>query len=269
METTTKAPPKKKAKSIPKPKKEKRFCFLDLPAELRDMIYDITLADANGVSIMGQQSNYRHIARRGKVFPSEAYQSYRRRSRGYLTSGSQELSPISTDFVPALLAVNKQINAEAINYLYGHDFIFADPTALHSFLATIGPRNQQRLNDIAIMAWGHSGVGKGNNHSSLTLLAGATQLKALRLSCDVRYYSSKPQYVARRVFLDAHWFLEAYGAANGRKDAAVDIFHLKDENFQDHYWAGQPVDKNTAAERFRTELRSLLGVETPKGKSRA
>lgn len=233
------------------------------------MIYEMTLADANGVSIVGQQSNHRHIARRGKVFAPEAYHhGFRRRSRRYLSSGSQELAPISTEFVPALLAVNQQINAEAINYLYGHDFIFADPTALHSFLATIGLRNQQRLTDIAIMAWGHSGVGKGNNHASLTLLAGATQLKALRLTCDVRYYSSKPQYVARRVFLDAHWFLEAYGAANGRKDAGVDILHLKDENFEP-YWQGQQVDKKASGQRFKTELRNLLGVNTSKQRSRA
>ena len=256
-------------KTTPKyKKKEKSVRFLDLPAELRDMIYEMTLADTNGVSIVGQQYNYRRIARRGKVFAPEAYHRYGRRSRGYLNAGSQEISPISTDFVPALLAVNKQINAEAINSLYGHDFIFADSTALHSFLAAIGPRNQQRLTDIAIMAWGHSGVGKGHNHSSLTLLAGATRLKALRLTCDVRYYSSKPQYVARRVFLDAHWFLEAYGTANGRRDAAVDILHLKDENFQS-YWGGEKVDKKAARQRFKTELRSLLGVETSKRKSRA
>lgn len=227
------------------------------------MIYEMTLADANGVSIVGYQYNHRHVARRGKVYRPESYRRYGRRSRGHLSHGSKEMSPISTSFVPALLAVNKQISAESINYLYGHDFIFADPTALHSFLTTIGLRNQQRLKDLEIMAWGQSGVGKGNNHASLTLLAGATNLEALRLTCDVRYYSSKPQFVARRVFLDAHWFLEAYGAANGRKDAAVDIIHVKDSNFE--RWGGQ-VDKDAAYKRFETELRSLLGVKAPKKK---
>lgn len=260
---TTKVPSKKKVRVVKKPTKEKRFRFLDLPAELRDMIYELTLTDANGVGIVATQAGHRHIAIRGKVFTEQDLE-YRRYSRfKQAKEGAAELAPISTYFVPALLAVNKQINAEGINYLYGQDFIFKDTTALHSFLAPIGTRNQQRLTNIEIMSWGHTGVAKGNNHAAFTMLAGATNLKSLKLMCDVSYWSNNPVRVANRVFGEAHWFLEAYGAANGRKDAAVDILEVDDSSFKLHFWRGD-IGKDVKAEfnRFKTALSALLGVKT-------
>jgi len=229
------------------------------------MIYDMTLADANGISITVCQSGYRRVAHRGPVYPPESYERriYRGRS---LKDNQAEVCPISTSFVPALLAVNKQINAEAINYLYGHDFVFENTTALHSFLAPMGPRNQQRLSSIEIMAWGNSGEAKGHNYSGLTLLAGATNLKSLRITCDVSYWSNQPGRIAARVFRDGHWFFEAYGAANGRKDAAVDILELDKSNFV-HWYRAQPTDMSVSVERFKVSLRGLLGVKMT-GKSR-
>lgn len=243
-----------------KPKKVEVFRFLDLPAELRDMIYEMTLSDANGLSIVSNQSGYRHIARRGPVYPMEYYlRGWRRHFRVTGERAYQQVSPISTRFVPALLAVNKQINAEAINFLYGHDFAFSDSTALHSFLATIGICNQRRLTNVEVKSWGQTGAAKGNNHASLTLLAGATNLKSLTLACDVTVYSRKPSRIAARVFGDAHRFFEAYGAANGRKDAAVDILELDESSFASYGQTRVP-DLEERVGRFKDGLRSLLGV---------
>lgn len=229
------------------------------------MIYELTLADANGVSIVGHQWGYRRVARRGKVFPPEAYARRTYRTR-YLKANQRELCPVSTKFVPALLAVNKRINAEAINYLYGHDFVFENTTALHSFLAPMGPRNQQRLTSIEIMAWGKSGEKQGHNYSGLTLLSGATNLKSLRITCDVSYWSNQPGRIAARIYRDAHWFFEAYGAANGRKDAAVDILEMDESNFR--MWRGsQAVETSELVELFKVSLRGLLGVKKT-GRSR-
>lgn len=223
----------------------------------------MTLADPSGVAIVATQAGHRHVAVRGQVYaPKDLY--YRRSYRPLSPKqGAKELAPISTTFIPALLAVNKQINAEGINYLYGQDFVFKDTTALHSFLAPIGNRNQQRLEKVEVMAWGQSGVSKGNNHSALTLLAGATNLKSLRLNCDVSYYSTNPARIANRVFADAHWFLEAYGAANGRKDAAVDILELDDSNFR-HSWKPKTRDREILLQHFKTALSVLLGVKPSK-----
>jgi hypothetical protein len=266
QKTTKKAPPRKKIKATPKPKtkKEKSFRFLDLPPELRHMIYEMTLADSNGVSIVGHQSGYRQVAIRAPVYPMEHYmRRWIRYRHGHDNRNYQQVSPITTTFVPALLAVNKQINAEGINFLYGHDFAFSNSTALHSFLATIGADNQRRLNNIEVKHWGQSGAAKGHNHASLTLLAGATNLNSLILACDVSVYSHKPARIAARVFSDAHRFLEAYGAAHGRKDAAVDILELDESNFAD--WGQTKVaDPEKLIGQFKSYLRFLLGVKVTK-----
>lgn len=226
------------------------------------MIYELTLTDPNGVGIVAGQAGHRHVAVRGEVYANHDFEYrpyYTRRPK----HGAVELAPISTTFVPALLAVNRQINAEGINYLYGQDFVFKDTTALHSFLAPIGTRNQQRLENIEVMAWGRSGVSKGNNHAALTLLAGATNLKSLKLMCDVSYWSNNPTRIANRVFADGHWFLEAYGAANGRKDAAVDILEMDPSNFI-HSWRPNTEDGEVLIQRFKTALSALLGVKASK-----
>lgn len=247
-----------KAKKTPKAKEPKPFRFLDLPPELRDIIYEMALTEHNGVSIIACERRYRHSVRRGEVYVPEAYR------RGYfkkrLLPDQQELSPIETKFIPAMLALNKQINAEAITYLYGHDFVFQNSAALHCFLATVGPRNQQRLINVDIMDWGREGAAKAMNYSSMALMAGATNLKSLRFLCDVGYWSTRPHRVARRLFRDAALFLEAYGRANGRKDAAVDIIHVSETSFQHWRW---PQSDSTAGadEPFKLELRRLLGVD--------
>lgn len=252
-----------KAKKTPKAKEPKPFRFLDLPPELRDMIYELALTDRNGVSIVACERGYRHSVRRGEVYVPEAYRrGYFRQKR--LLPDQEELPPIETKFIPAMLALNKQINAEAINYLYGHDFVFQNSAALHCLLATVGPRNQQRLINVDVMDWGREGAAKAMNYSSMTLLAGATNLKSLRFLCDVGYWSIRPNRVARRLFRDAVLFFEAYGRANGRKDAAVDILHFGDVSF--HTWAPQHQSPADAHESFKFELRRLLGVNavTPK-----
>ena len=123
--SSKKAPLKKKIKPTPKPKKEKPFRFLDLPPELRDMIYEMALTDVNGVGIVAKTRGYRRTAGRGPVYASY---SYRRSGWGWgrrqLKHDSTSVVDAETKFVPALLAVNKQINLEGINYLYGQDFVF-------------------------------------------------------------------------------------------------------------------------------------------------
>jgi hypothetical protein len=225
-------PPKKKARATSRPK-VKGFRFVDLPPELRDMIYEVTLADANGVSVIARSLIHRTVPCRGQVYAPESYKEYRCRYRR-LKVDSKEVAPISTSFVPALLAANKQIHCEAISYLYGHDFIMTDSTALHSSLACIGFRHQQRLSSIEIMGWGRSGEAKGHNYSSMTLLAGATKLKSFKITCDVSVNSKKPGSIAARIYREAHWFLETYGA--------------------------EPTTPEEWAQSFKVALRNLLGI---------
>lgn len=217
------------------------------------MIYEMALFDHNEVSIVVRTRAHRQKPLRGPVYIEGDYNPARWNRRRYVKSGSDELSPISTMFVPALLALNKQINAEAINYLYGHEFTFENCFALTEFLAMIGLRNQQRLHTVKIVDWGsRSAASKLSNHTALTMLAGATNLESLVLDCAISGRTMSK--MAKDLYRDGHHFLAAFGAANGGKDAAVDIIEVNDINFP--VYGGQAT-KEEQIKTFQKHLRAL------------
>lgn len=228
-----------------------------MPPELRDLIYEMAFVDPNDVSIVTKTRGHRQKVLRGTVYDEADY----RHSYGmhrHVKAGSAEVSPISTTFVPALLAVNKQIHAEAINYLYGHKFTFENFIALIEFLTVIGQRNQQRLSTVRVVHWGSGrGASKLANHCGLTMLSGATNLKALELNGTVD--TRGPAQLAKQIFREGYHFVQAYGAANGSKDAAVDIIHLSDAAFK--FWRQR---KSATIEEhrqtFKHQLRALANT---------
>lgn len=66
---------------------------------------------------------------------------------------------------------------------------------------------------------------------------------------------------------NAHFFLEAYGVANGRRDAAIDVIQI-DEDVFDRFYTGMYRNGTVAKEPtfeenkvlFRAELCRLLGA---------
>ncbi|KAM0716678.1 hypothetical protein Q7P37_008123 [Cladosporium fusiforme] len=255
--TPKKLPKKKKARhtrSRQQPE-QKPFPFMELPPELRDMIYEMALTDVGGISIVAKTKAYRRDAHRGEIH--DQYSSYGDDNNG--------ITPKTRSLVPNLLAVNKQIHNETVNMLYGQKFFFKDTDALHRFLAIIGLRNQQRLLHLDVTNFCTGRNTRALNHCAFMSLAGATNLKTLRLHNDYWYYSSAKGF-ARGLYSDAHYFLEGYGAANGRKDAAIDILQLDDRNFESfHGYSRRPaanapttVEENRAV--FRQQLCRMLGA---------
>jgi hypothetical protein len=181
-------PKKKKLKAAPKAKKQKPFRFLDLPQELKDMIYEMALTDVNGVAIVAKTKGHRRTAGRGAAYDKDSYQctyGWGWHSRRRLKANVQPVVATDTVFVPALLAVSKQIHSEAIDYLYGQDFVFQEANALHQFLAVIGLQNQQRLTYLEVLSWPTRGASKTANYAAFTLLTGATNLQSLTISCTL------------------------------------------------------------------------------------
>ncbi|TKA60855.1 hypothetical protein B0A55_11773 [Friedmanniomyces simplex] len=259
----------KKAKGAAKPKKnEKPFPFTRLPAELRDHIYELALTDDDGITLISKTKHYRRTVGPGPIVDNDNggwhYDRRRRRRHAIRLSQSQESQgpPARNGLTPALLAVSKQLHAEGINYLYQQSIILEDTYALHSFLATIGS-NRLRVTDLTVKAWGTSrGAHKAMNFCSFTLLAGCTTLKKLFLDCTLGWRRD-PKGLARQIYRDGLYFLEAYGAANGGKGAAVDILELSDANYdKTQGWArNQTVlpEKDGFKEQCQGELKRLLG----------
>ena len=176
-------------------KPSKPFPFLSLPAELRDYIYELALTDGDGISLVSKTKAFRRtIARsRAALYNDEA------------------TVPAYNSFIPNLLAANKQIHSEGIGYLYQQRIVLEDTMALHTFLAAIGPTNRLRLSNVTVRSWGHGrGTHKAMNVAALTLLAGCTNLKVFNLDCRIGWLRT-PRDLARQLYRDGHYFLEAYG----------------------------------------------------------
>lgn len=236
---------------------------MELPPELRDMIYEIALTEADGISIVSKTKAYRRTVCRAANYDSDSCR-YLRQGTTCQTTGDEIKMKV---LVPNLLAVSKQIHNETINMLYGHDFAFEDTDALHRFLVGIGPRNQQRLRRIEVKSFCTGRNTRAINHCAFMSLAGATNLKTLILNNYEFRHCSSPKGLARSIYSNAHSFLEAYGAAHGRKDAAIDIIELDEDLFDSFYSYRRHVDaakqptfeENQAV--YRAELCRLLGAQ--------
>jgi hypothetical protein len=184
--------------------------------------------------------------------------------RGVSDADSDSALTTLPTLVPNLLALSHQIYSEAQPFLYRMNaFVLEDTTALHSFLATVGPRNSVLLADVTIKEWGYSKAHKALNHPAFTLLVNAVNLRRLHLDCRL-HWRSNPKSVAMQIYRDGFHWLEAVGVAKGKFDAAVEIIELLPENLDGSNWygpgSGRPA-KPTHEEQmklFRNELTKLL-----------
>lgn len=163
-----------------------------------------------------------------------------------------------------ILLLNREIYAEAQPILYASNaFAVEDTTALHAFLANIGPKNCATIADVTISGWGYTKAHKALNHPAFTLLANAVNLTRLHIDCRISW--SGPKHAARQLYRDGFHWLEAMGVAKGNFDAAVGIIEIQEihgDNFNQYYRYGvEPKEKPTEEElleEFRGELRKLL-----------
>lgn len=165
-------------------------------------------------------------------------------------------------FVPNLLAVSKEIHAEAASFLYTQPIVVADNYALLALLNQIGPNHIKMLRDISIREWCGGRAHKSINFPAIAMLTPATELRRFNVACQVGYFGSygwrggKTQEiahrVARKIFRDCYPFLEAYGKAKGDVTAGVDIIEINEKNF------GWSKDAEKELPVFKEELRRLL-----------
>ncbi|KAL8820640.1 MAG: hypothetical protein Q9223_001184 [Gallowayella weberi] len=206
--------------------KKKIFPFTLLPSELRNKIYAYVLVHDHELSLISWAYQTR---RRVKLVATNPYQKSRKRGRwGYYNYASGKVTKKPS--LPVQFALlNKQTYAETQPILYGANrFAFEDTKALLVFCGNIGPNNCALLKQLSIESWGrhHLRVDSFAKYAAFTTLASAVNLTCLDIGCAVsvgRGTWGDGQKVATVFYRDAHLWLDAFGKANGRFDAAVDI----------------------------------------------
>lgn len=223
---------------------------MSLPAELRNQIYVLALTDPNNcICLVSKTKRYRRTVQ---------LVSYKRDDyRPHTPSQSSESTDDVTlpDLVPNLLLLNKAIYAESQPILYaGNTFAVEDTTAMHAFLAKIGPRNRATITELRVLGWGYTKAHKALNHPALTMLVDAVNLEHLDLYCQIGW-GGGPKKIAKQLYRDGFYWLEAVGTGKRKFDAAVDIIEIPDEYLTRNGCCPNPDELR---EEFRAELRRLL-----------
>ncbi|THX08526.1 hypothetical protein D6D18_01672 [Aureobasidium pullulans] len=162
----------------PEPADNEKFPFLELPAEIRNMIYSYVL-ERPGCSIYIQGKHTGIIDTRWRK------------------EGGQWLQRSEISYSTSLMRVNKQINVESTPYLFSrHMFEFPDTTMMQRFLDYIGPKRVESLVSVRVDTQYRTTAKK-----AYKLLAPATSLTKVELSAfQFRGYH-------RSYTSNWHWYL--------------------------------------------------------------
>lgn len=135
---------------------------------------------------------------------------------------------------------------------------------MHTFLATIGPKNRATISDLTISGWGYTRAHKALNYPAFTMLAGAVNLTRLHINCNIAELGG-PKRQARVLYRDGFGWLEAVARAKGKFDAAVDIINIPARYMNHHSYVGAregtkewEKSKEESKKIFNAELRKLL-----------
>ncbi|KAI4728971.1 hypothetical protein E4T49_03200 [Aureobasidium sp. EXF-10728] len=276
-----------RAKQTKRPRKEKPvrpFPFLSLPNELRNKIYLLALEDPDGMTLKEGWRAYRRVPQRGQFYSNNTKDRYEELAnlnfgRCVDSQGPDLQNQAVCTLVPSLLAVSKQIYAEAAVILYAQPLHFENTTALHSFLAPLSSQTASLIRNITIHAyvtWGR-GIRKAMNVSALTLLRSCSNLQKLRIEAfdDYQHWGSygrarpsaqeagkrEGSRIAQQVYREAAFWLDTINA-----DKALQILDLKGLQRGTHFHpVRDPEEYNRAVEILRLanvayadELTSLI-----------
>ena len=210
------------------PTKHSYFDFLALPPEIRNVIYELALTGPQGVLLGPVTKNHRQVV--GRVYPRTAEPVFR--SRGLSQDFCDSITH-KVDLVPNLLAVNRQVHAEAAGYLYQQRLHFLDSRALYAFASTIGQQALEHLRKVAVYKWNKPTA----DNAAMTALAPATSLLSFWIVADLRPRYTMPDHklakkVALKLWRDMHFFIKAYGRAAGCEAAALPVIELAGKNFE-------------------------------------
>ena len=159
------------------------FTFLQLPAEIRNRIYDLLLR-----------------------VPGQLHPSTDRPSSMAKNVKNRRSTPPPLESALSLLAVNKQINDEAVGIFYHRNaFEFYFPTQLHAFILSLGPQRLSFLRDITV--YYHNNKSGGIDLIDLTFPM-LKQLSGLRRLHVILRDGLERKITNNRWFVNSGWHME-------------------------------------------------------------
>jgi hypothetical protein len=183
----------------PEPEEHEKFPFLDLPAEIRNIIYSLVLErPGNHIHLSGKHTGIINAL--------------------WLGPKRNDTSRIHGTYSTSLMRVNKQINLESTPYLFSrHTFEFTDSTMLQRFLEYIGPERTKSLVSVqvntqyAISTW-----------QAYSLLSSAVALTKLEIQ-SMYYYYRNPHFDWSSVLLP---FVQSLCSTGRSRDDVLDIITI-------------------------------------------
>lgn len=231
---------------------------MELPAEIRNMIYSYALTDSSGINFVAVHKHRRRTTERvSKDLMSQhmgshwAYGGVRANDKPCDEHGEPNVLAAS------LLAVSRQIYHETRDILYSNEFRFLDSIALYSFLINLGPVNAKYLKTIRLLGWGYGRGTQGYNHACFSVLVWATNITAFHIDARLGWHRATCRG-AQQFYRNAFPWLEAFGTAKGRADAAVDVLQFS-EDWLDGIPHSQSLKQKIDA--FKAMLSSLLNAQ--------
>ncbi|KAK6006563.1 hypothetical protein QM012_006973 [Aureobasidium pullulans] len=215
----------KKGKKVKKIK-EVPFRFMDLPPEIRIMIYKACLVEpANNLSYANKTSGYDIV--RGSL-----KRSTNRWGAWVYRLERDRWDTNRTALQPVILRINKAIRDEALPYLYAQPFYFTTTHTFQLFFARISPANRMLLRDVFIDGWTDTKHARVKDAQIIfSLLMSATNIRSLRLGCrpasptdGTRGHTSKFSY---DFWHDIEYWADAMDAAHGKGAAKAALSFTK------------------------------------------
>ncbi|KAI4740354.1 hypothetical protein E4T50_09190 [Aureobasidium sp. EXF-12298] len=232
-----KAQQKKKAAKKGKKKKAKKikdvpFPFMELPLEIRFMIYKACLVESARELSFVSKSTSRDVFRGTMKRSNHRHYGYT-----YKTKRERSNDPNRTALQPVILRVNKAIRDEALPYLYAQTFHFVTTQTFHQWFARISPANRMLLRSVVIKGWTdyRSSRAKDVQHV-FSLLMSATNIRSVLLDRHVWSETNSPTNIyynknftgnAANFWLDIQYWADAMDAAHGKGAAKAALNFTK------------------------------------------
>lgn len=259
---------------IPSPRVLQRdayFPFLDLPPEIRNMVYSLLLVALKKPTLQIEASG------------REAKLVKQRPEVRFFIRTSHTVLGDTTMVYPAILLANRQIHMEARSILFSQPLVFMDTVCLGMFFQHMGSLDGIQIQEVEVLRWhpqtnsqryGNKIRGHFLHKYACEMLGCLKHLQRLyHPGFDFdgiysHYDPSKPdvimsvQTLAKTVAHELDRIFEPRTGPAGGVDARIDVLELSEDNFYDLYWwPGKPDDPEEVEENrrlFRDSLKALL-----------